>query len=124
MTGARALKKQRNPRKTQSSNQISKPQTPKKTKQNQKHNSLTTPQKKKTKTKQQKQTNKISHRLSGWLFQIAIAVCPVLYGHVKDKAQNWKSEMEELCIGKLGRDTIWLEKCYCYFGHPLCEDVG
>lgn len=122
MTGARALKKQRNPQKTQSSSQISKPQTPKKTKQNQKqqpHNPT-----KKTPTKQQKQTNKISHRLSGWLFQIAIAVCPALHGHVKDKAQNWKSEMEELCIGKLGRDTIWLEKCYCYFGHPLCEDVG
>lgn len=120
VTGARALKKQRNPQKTQSSNQISKPQTPKKTKQTK---NTATPQKKNP-NKQQKQTNKISHCLSGWLFQIAIAVCPALYGHVKDKAQNWKSEMEELCIGKLGRDTIWLEKCYCYFGHPLCEDVG
>lgn len=90
VTGAR--KKKKKPPKTPSPNQISKPQSPKKTKQN-----PTT-----LWNKQQKQTNKISRYLSGWLFQIATAVCPTPYGHVKDKAHNWKGEMGEVCMGKLG----------------------
>lgn len=52
--------------------------------------------------KQQKQTNTMSCHLSGWLFQIAIAVCPTLCGHVKHKTHSWKGEMGEICIGKLG----------------------
>lgn len=39
---------------------------------------------------------KIPENLWGWLFQVAIAVCPALYGHVKDKAQNWKSATDEV----------------------------
>lgn len=89
-------KKGKKPPKNPSPNQISKPQSPKKKTTKQTTKQTTTPW-----NKQQKQTNKISCYLSGWLFQIAIAVCPTLYGHVKDKAHNWKGEMGEICIGKL-----------------------
>lgn len=41
---------------------------------------------------------------------MAIAVCPMLYGHVKDKAQNWESETDEICVGKLSYYTIWFKK--------------
>lgn len=32
--------------------------------------------------------------------------------------------MGEVCIGKLGCDTLCLEVGYCYCGYPLCEGVG
>lgn len=49
-----------------------------------------------TKSWNTKQNQKVPENLYGWLFQIGVAVCPTLYGHVKDKAQNQKSETDEI----------------------------